>query len=119
MQTCFKILPVTQICTLYPQSHKELLTESSFSGGRGNARVDDRRKKSHGGHDGVSLMAEGDRLECERAQGRLLQVPVLDGQLQEMEDAFVLGPRPDVMCHFVPIVTMKFKSLRRERDRET
>ena len=81
----------------------ELLHGSLGSGGR-DPGIDDAGQEGDGRHDRVSGLAERDRLVGQRAQEAaavlgVLQVGILDGQTQEVEDALVLGSRADVLAH--------------------
>ena len=88
-----------------------------------HARIHHRGQEGHRRHDRIARLAErygliGERTEstccagccCARSVGRL-QVRILDGQLEELEYALVLGARADVLAHLVPVVAVHLDAL--------
>lgn len=64
------------------------------------------------GHDRVTGFAEGDGLVLQRPHGVscVLQVRVLDGKAQKVQDTLVLSAGTNVLTHFVPVVLKQLHS---------
>lgn len=91
------------------------LTQRGLGGRRRHPRVHDRGEERYGAHDGVFRLAERHGLIRQRPQGGrgVLQVRVLYGQAEKVQDAFVLRSGAHVLRHFVPVVSVDLQGLKR------
>ena len=92
-------------------AHTHKHTESSLGGSGGHSWVDNRGQKSDSRHNGVTGPAEGDWLVGQRPQTALLNVGVLDGKPEEVENALVLRARAHVLRHLVPVIAVLLQTL--------